>query len=258
MIVTTSGRTNEDMISFAREVAKDLQVNYILRKKQSILSIQEAYQEDVLVVGKDRLELHPFNSSDPLFFHPNSSMFRVKRIMNGESDHFLEIVNLHEGYTFVDCTLGLGSDSIVASYLVGDSGQVIGVEENETLAYIVSKGLQKWETGIQEMDQAFRRIKINVCHHQQYLESLPDNFADVVYFDPMFTEEITESTGISGIRSLALYEPITIETINQAKRVAKKRIVLKDHWKSEHFERLGFIVRKRKTAKFHYGVIELA
>ncbi|MFC0271705.1 class I SAM-dependent methyltransferase [Metabacillus herbersteinensis] len=258
MIVTTAGRTNEDMISFAREVAKDLQVTFILRKKQSVLSIQKTHQEDVLVVGKDRLELHPFNLSDPLFFHPNSAMFRVKRIINGESEHFLDVVNLHEGSIFIDCTLGLASDSIVASYVVGESGQVLGVEASETLAYIVSKGLQKWETGIPKMDQALRRIKVNVCHHQQYLESLPDDFADVVYFDPMFTQEIPESTGISGIREMAIYEPLTIEAITQAKRVAKKRIVLKDHWKSDHFERLGFTVRKRKTAKFYYGVIELS
>ncbi|MCG6572888.1 hypothetical protein GFB82_21335, partial [Acinetobacter baumannii] len=46
--------------------------------------------------------------------------------------------------------------------------------------------------------------------------------------------------------------------VQEAFRVARKRVVLKDHWKSTRFkaDSYQFQVIKRKTAQFHYGYIE--
>jgi hypothetical protein len=84
-----------------------------------------------------------------------------------------------------------------------------------------------------------------------------DNSFDVVYFDPMFQEQIDESNGINGIKAIALYTTLTPMAIQEAKRVAKQKVVLKDHWKSSRFEEHGFTVQKRKTSKFHYGTIDI-
>jgi hypothetical protein len=73
----------------------------------------------------------------------------------------------------------------------------------------------------------------------------------------MFEETIEESVGLVPLKHIANYSPLEKETINEAKRVAKRRIVLKDHWKSKRFEQHGFHVLVRKSAKFHYGVIEI-
>lgn len=35
--------------------------------------------------------------------------------------------------SFLDCSLGLGSDSIVASFIVGESGSVTGIEARQSL-----------------------------------------------------------------------------------------------------------------------------
>ena len=80
---------------------------------------------------------------------------------------------------------------------------------------------------------------------------------DVVYFDPMFEEALTDSTGINPIRNWAAYTPLTAEVIEEAKRVARKRIVMKNHYHSPLFDQHGFQVIKRPSAKFHFGVIEL-
>ena len=50
-------------------------------------------------------------------------MFRVKRLMRGEHDPFVQATQLESGMTVLDCTLGMASDSIVASYMVGESGK---------------------------------------------------------------------------------------------------------------------------------------
>lgn len=41
----------------------------------------------------------------------------------------LRAAGLSEGDTFLDCTLGLGSDAIIASMAVGETGSVIGIEK---------------------------------------------------------------------------------------------------------------------------------
>jgi 16S rRNA G966 N2-methylase RsmD len=257
MIVTTAGRTNNEMIEKAKQIASELRIPYVTRRKASVQAIQRQTNSDVLVVGKNRLEIHPKNGDEPLFFHPNSAMFRVKRILRGEIEPFLQATKLTEGMSFLDCTLGLASDSIVASTVVGETGIVTGIEGNRYIAYLVKKGLQHWDSGLKEMNEAMRRINVVYDDYRSFLSSLPDRSFDVVYFDPMFEETILESDGIKGIKQFALYTDLSEEIIAEAKRVARKRVVLKDHWKSTRFEKFGFSVYVRKTAKFHFATIEM-
>ncbi|MFC4322757.1 class I SAM-dependent methyltransferase [Litchfieldia salsa] len=257
MIVTTAGRTSPDMIKYAEVIANDLCVPFRGRKKQSVEEIQKILNDDIMVVGKNRIEIHMKSNSEPLFFHPNSAMFRIKRISKGDHDPFLKITDLSNGDTLLDCTLGLGSDSIVASYAVGNTGGVVGLEANRYVAYVVSKGLKEWDSGNKGMNDAMSRIRVFNKDHLNFMQECDDNSFDVVYFDPMFEEGIFESNGIKGLNNLAMKSGITASVIKEAKRVARKRIVLKDHWKSQSFQDLGFEVVKRKSAKFHYGSISL-
>lgn len=256
MIITTAGRTDQGMVEDAKRKARQLQIPFITRKKQSIQKIQEEVKDDCLVVGKQRLEIYPYGQKEPVFFHPNSAMFRIKRLQQGEKDPFIDATQLADGKKFLDCTFGLGSDSITASYVVGKDGIVTGCEGNRYLAYVMKLGLQTWDDGAPSILTAMRQIDLIPTLAIDFLKTLPDGSYDCVYFDPMFDENIIESDGISGIRSLAIYEDIDIETIQEAIRVAKERVVLKDHYRSKRFSQFGFEVQVRKTAKFHYGVLK--
>ncbi|WP_419393763.1 class I SAM-dependent methyltransferase [Cytobacillus praedii] len=256
MIITTAGRTNEEMTRQAIKVANDLNSRFIERKKRSVQIIQQIEMEDCIVVGKERLELYPKDETEPFFFHPNSAMFRVKRLMKGEKDPFVDVANLQAGKRLLDCTLGLASDSIVASFIVGKEGKVTGIEGNPYLGYIVKNGLQSWVSGNPDMDQAMKSIQVINDLSLSFLKSVPDQSYDCVYFDPMFEEHILESDGIKALSRFAIYEEMTGLVIEEAKRVAKECVVLKDHFRSPRFERYNFHVQKRKTAKFHFGIIE--
>lgn len=257
MIVTTAGRTDQMMISLAKQIANDLSTVYIERRKISVEDFQQKYKDDVLVVGKNRLELYTLNGDEPFFFHPNSAMFRMKRLLNGEDDPLIKAAGLTRGMSFLDCTLGLGSDSIVASFIVGHQGKTVGIEGNELLSYLVETGLNTWDSGIEIFNQAMQRVNVINKENFDYLKSCSSKSFDIVYFDPMFEEAINESNGISALKSIAVYKDITEEVMEEAKRVAIKKVILKDHWKSERFDRFGFSVLKRKTAKFHFGVFDL-
>lgn len=256
MFVTTGGRTNQYMIEKAKEIANSLDVMYVPRRKQSIQLLQHRSNSDCLVVGKERLELYKMGEVEPFFYHPNSAMFRIKRLLRGEHDPFAQAAQLSKGMKVLDCTLGLAGDAIVASFLTGEEGQVFGIEGQKYIAYLVREGLRSWEPGIPEMKAAMERIQVVNQSAIQFLRTQHDDSIDCVYFDPMFDENIQESFGIKGLTQFALYDEFEDDLIVEALRVAKSRVVLKDHYKSNRFEKYGFHVTVRKNAKFHFGVIE--
>ncbi len=256
MIVTTSLRPTEKMINKAKSVAKDLELPFITRNKEPLTNLHEQHKTDIIVAGSNRLSIHQRDTDQPLFFHPNSAMFRVKRILREEADPYIQATKLTTGMSVLDCTLGLASDSILSSVVVGNYGKVVGIEGNRYLAYLVKEGLATWDSDVPEMDEAMRRVEVVNATNLEYLRHAKTNAYDVVYFDPMFEVKI-ESEGINAIRKLAVYRDLNEETIEEAKRVANSRVVLKDHWKSSRFQRFNFNVYKRTTSQFHYASIEL-
>lgn len=253
LIVTTAGKNALRLHSKAAEVALSIGGTFVDRDGHSISSLTEKYHQDVLMIGVDKISFHPKNGSTPFFFHPNSSMFRVKQIVRGEKDAFIEATQLNEGMSFLDCTLGLASDSIVASLVTGESGSVTGIESSTAISFVVQSGLKVWESKIPDMNAAMRRIEVVQSDHYEYLKKQPDNRYDVVYFDPMFESTIA-SPGIQGLKSSADYGELTKKTITEALRVASQRVVMKDNRSSTKFEELGFSVLKR-NASFLYGVL---
>ncbi len=111
---------------------------------------------------------------------------------------------------------------------------------------------------MEDLSLAMKSIEIKNNDHLLYLKSLPDRSYDCVYFDPMFEQKIDHSNGIDPLKSWAHHEELLVESLQEAKRVAKHRVVLKDHYQSNRFKVLPFTVTKRKSALFHFGVIKLS
>ncbi|MFF2456232.1 class I SAM-dependent methyltransferase [Peribacillus simplex] len=257
MFVTTVGRAGKETMILAKRLAEELKIPFIARRKRSVRDIQaEQNEDDCLVFGNKRMELYRYQEKEPFFFHPNLAMIRIKRIMHGESDPFLVAGDINEGNAVLDCTMGLGSDAIVSSFAVGEHGQVVALEGNQYLALLVGHGMKTWENAEEKMVSAMRRVEVMHGDHYEILKTLPDNHFDVVYFDPMFEETIQESNGIRGLTHFAVGKELSVEIMDEAKRVARKRVVLKDHFRSSRFEEFGFEVIKRKTSKFHFGFIQ--
>jgi predicted methyltransferase len=258
MFVTTSAKGERLLKNQAIQTAEALDIPFYKRGRQSIEGMFKVYQaQDCILVASEGLKwLKASQLDEPFFFHPGSAMFRVKRLLNGEEDPLIACAQLRSGDRFLDCTLGLASDAIVAAVSVGQEGRVTGIEAVPLLAYMVSEGLRKWDTSIDGMNQAMRAIDVIQDQHLSCLQSLDSNSYDVVYFDPMFEESIQTSSGISALKQLAYYEPLMPEAIIEAKRVAKRRVVLKDASYSKRFKSLGFTALERKYASFWYGYIE--
>jgi hypothetical protein len=259
MIITTSTKGQDNLEVDALQVAQDLGLPYVKRRRYSINKLMENYNIEsmILVTTKGIRYVIRDQTEEPFFFHPSSAMFRYKRLIKRGHDPFVESTQLTKGMSLLDCTLGLGSDAIIASYIVGSKGKVDGLESVELLAYMVQSGLKKWDTGIEELNLAMDRISVYNKHHLEFLQSSPTSGYDIVYFDPMFEQTKSDSIGLSPLKKIANYEDLSLRIIKEAKRVARRRVVMKDSSHSSRFTQLGFSTIERKYASHWFGTIEL-
>ncbi len=255
-IVTTAGRPTELTIQLAKDAGKHLGLPYIDRQKRTVTQLQKKYESDVLVATKSRWEYYGVHSEQPFYFHPSSAMFRLKRLARGEVDTLIDACQLVEGDSFLDCTLGYASDSLVAAYVVGEAGIVVGCEASKVQAFILKEAFHGSRTDHQEYLSLMKKIDVISSDALSYLRTQRDSSFDVVYMDPMFEETIVESGNINPLRHVGRTDALTKEWVSEATRVAKKRVVLKAHFQSTWFNDFHFNQIVRKNTKFHYGYID--
>lgn len=257
LIVTTSYDPSPELLVKAEQAASRFHARLAGRGRQSVAQLMAKHHTDrLLLVAREGIQLIRGDES-PLFFHPSMAAIRLKRLSKGEADPMLQAARVQPGDSVLDCTAGLASDSIVFAYGVGPAGSVTALESEPVIAYLVSEGLAAYDTGDDAFNAALRRIRLLHADHMAYLKRLPDDSVDVVYFDPMFRQAIADSSSISPLRELANDNPLSPESVAEAKRVARKTVVLKELKRSEEFERLGFTEILSSSRKLAYGVIPL-
>jgi 16S rRNA (guanine1516-N2)-methyltransferase len=257
VLVTTSYEPSSELQERAKRTAAVWQGTFVPRGKDSLIKLQHKHGESaVLLVTADEIRYY-VEDQPAIFFHPSMAAVRVKRLLGGQMDLLLKASDVREGDSVLDCTAGLASDSIVFSFAVGSSGHVTALESERIPALLIQEGLASYKSDIPKLNEAMRRIKVKHAEHVSYMQSLEPHSVDTVYFDPMFRSPIEESSSISPLRELANREAISAEAMEQAKRIARKSIVLKEKWNSGEFTRLGFEHVPRSNTKTTYGVIRL-
>ncbi|HWR29138.1 MAG TPA: class I SAM-dependent methyltransferase [Negativicutes bacterium] len=242
MIVTTSLSSLPDDVAAAYRFASEIDGTYARREHDSLSEIQTKYNVTQFVVIENKQPI-VYQGEDRFFFHRGMAELRILNFIRSGNDPMIAAMGLETGMSVLDCTLGLAADSLVAAFAVGDTGVVQGLE-----AACVVEALTRW--GLTELcaaqtdarmetKQAARRIQVIHADHANYLAMLPDQSVDVVYFDPMFRRPQKASVGIAPLRNFADARPLTVETLQHAKRVARCRVVIKEAHGSPEFVRLG-------------------
>jgi hypothetical protein len=150
-----------------------------------------------------------------------------------DRDPFLEAAGIHPGDTVIDATLGLGADALVAAAACGPGGRVVALEASPVLAAWVAEGLRRLDA------EPARRIEVRAGDHLAALAALPARSADVVVFDPMFRHARAEPGGFDLVRALADPRPLSGEAVAEARRVARRAVVVKDGAPGWDLARLG-------------------
>lgn len=256
-LVTTPGRPSTLVENRAKQLAEKWKLPFEDRNKRSVEKMVEQFDTMIYVVHSKRIEAHDKSGHPPFFFHPNGAMFRAKRWHRNSDDPLVSISKVERGDVVVDATLGLASDAQLLSLAAGESGRVVGLESSPVIAQLVREGLANYESNFPPLNEAMRRIDVLNVNHLAWLQSQPKKSVDIVYFDPMFETKVEKSDGFQAIRFVSSDHSLSSEIIDEAKRIARKRVILKDHFRSERFRMLGFNVDVRPSATYHFGIIEL-
>lgn len=187
-------------------------------------------------------------------FHPNMSALRIKHLAQGQADPLVACAGLKMGDQVLDCTLGMGADAIVSAFAVGKQGRVVALESQPVIADLVKHGLETYKTDRTTLREAMRRIEVIQADYREYLQKLPDASFDVVMFDPMFRETVRASAAMQALKPIANPDPLDAESVQEALRVARRAVLLKERPQSGEFERLGFTIAK-KASHYAWGVI---
>lgn len=169
----------------------------------------------------------------------------------------IKSMSLRPGDYVLDCTLGPGSDAIVASFVTGAEGRITGLEDSCVIAALVEHGLKTYPEPEEELARAMRRIRIININHKEYLAGLAPRSYDIVYLDPMFRLPRRHSPAMDSIRTLANPHPLDREAVDLALKAAARRVVMKERRGSAEFQRLGFHrIEGGRYAPVVYGIIE--
>lgn len=258
--VTTSRHARPEETAIAQALAEELGVPFEPRVQALDGWLGTGQYQAVLVVNREHLALwvaRPGKSPERLFFHPSTAVQRVKSVLQGGSDPMIAAMGLEPGMSVLDGTLGVGSDAIVASFVAGPQGQVVGLESVRELAVLTRWGMARYQGPNAAVEEAMRRIRVVHGDHALFLAQAEEKSFDVVYLDPMFRDPVAQSSAMAPWRLLADPRPVTPEVIAEARRVARHRVVLKERKGSPVFQALGAQhVAGRRSGRIAYGIWE--
>lgn len=258
LFVTTAQSNVGTLEPRARAYAAELGAIFVDREEKSISALLAACPDArrLMIVRTERILLLDRDRKE-FFYHPNMAYPRLRNLLRGQRDLLLEAAELREGDSVLDATLGFASEAALCAHVVGDSGEVHGIEAVPEVGLMVREGLQTVTTHSIELNAALRRIRVvHLGDHGDYLHSCPDKRYDVVCFDPFFESEPGGSEQFGALRVFGDHAPLTREAVTEARRVARRHVLIKTLRQSPLLDLLN--VTERCTTRggiVMYGVL---
>lgn len=252
LAITTSANPDGATLQRARDAARRFGLPLLPRPRKASFEPLLEQADALLIHEHDGVTLRAREAA--LQWSPGIAHLRIKRLDAGVlEDTYLRIAELRPGEHVLDCTLGLAQDALVAARAVGPQGRVVGLEKALPLFLVTSEGLARHDPGE-------RSCKVEPLHADAatYLPTLPDRSFDVVFFDPMFEKPRQAQPGFDVLRRFADYAPLSPELLEQARRVARRRIIVKGSRYSADLKKLGLepVVLSR-FADVAWGVVDV-
>jgi 16S rRNA (guanine1516-N2)-methyltransferase len=201
----------------------------------------------LLVLAQRRADLYEAGRS----FRATAGLafLRLLRARKGDADPLVKAAELRPGERVLDATLGLGGDALLAAQATGAA--VIGIEANPLLAAFTAAAL----TRLPGHGRApGRLVEVRLGDHREMLRQMPAHAFDVVLLDPMFRIAGDAGPSFDLLRSHADHSPLEAETLLEARRVAKRGVLVKDSARGEELQRLGLTPRlSRRSANIAFG-----
>ena len=249
-------RDRPALISEAKDIALRYGLPFAQRGHRTRRRVVDDCGGWILMLRSDGLCFHSEGAS--YCFHPGSAHLRQLMLNQGKQVHLLTALELQQDDSVLDCTLGQASDGQLIIAQLGPKGSYVGLEQSAPIYWVVAEGLRRaalrWASA--------PRIEIQHTDHLTYLRQQADNSFDIVYFDPMFRSHIEASTNMEDFLDIANHAPLTKEAFSEARRVARRHVVIKERYYSEVFADLDiahyphhFVTPGKRTTS--YAVIDV-
>lgn len=138
------------------------------------------------------------------------------RLEAGWRHPLVRAMELKVGHRVLDSSLGLGTDARFMAHLTGRP--VLAVEAVPAIALLTSEGLAR----------VGAPIRVVMAEATAFMATLPAGCVDVVHGDPMFPAGTGLTHSLDGVRSIARNAPLGEAWLEQARRVARHRVVVRD------------------------------
>lgn len=235
LLITTSKRPNSSLIEQAQCRAREWGFVYVPRQRFNIPQFCAAHGVEKLLVLEEERLLCATAQGQRLFWHPNMTGHKLKQLLDGGTLPLTEAAALRPGDRVLDGTLGYGSDALLLAYGAGPEGTVLGIEREPVIACLTRDGLDRAALSPTVLGQAARRISVRCGDHGAFLATSPDDSWDVVFLDPMFEATVGASPAMRALKPFAADGALTAAVLENARRVCRRRVVLKERWGSTCF-----------------------
>lgn len=256
LVITTSLRAGPELLARAEEFSRWLDAPVVSRPGSLAALCAEHGVQGVLVVGGNRVTYHEPGSGLQYFYHPGMVKVRLHSQKRGDPDPMITAMGLGPGDSVLDCTLGRASDGIFCSWIVGETGRVLGLEVSPVLAALTRDAIAHHTDPSRSLTAALRRIECECADYNDYLRTCAPCSWDVVYFDPIFHEPLATSPAMEPLRALGDPAPLSPAAVQEACRVARRRVVIKQRKGTPLWAELGlteFVSSPKSPVE--YGVI---
>ncbi len=201
----------------------------------------------VLVLAARRADLYERDRA----FRATAGMafLRLLRARRGEADPLLVHADLRPGEAVLDATLGLGGDALVAASVT--RAPVVGLEKDGVLAAFTQAGLRRLPGHGREPGALVQVVRAD---HRAFLRDQPARSFDVVLLDPMFRRPGEAGPLFELLRAHADQAPLDQQALDDARRVARRGVLVKDAAPGDELRRLGLIpLLSRRSAAIAFG-----
>ncbi|MFN0063382.1 MAG: class I SAM-dependent methyltransferase [Myxococcaceae bacterium] len=230
--ITTRPQAAREALEIAQAAVAQWSLPYVERGGERLETLLETW--DALLVWEPP-QWSLADSRGTLRYSPGLAQLRLKGLDAGANDdRFLRAAQLWPGDEVLDCTLGLGQDALVAARAVGPQGRVVGLEKCLPIWAVVASGLSEWPT-----HPGSCRIEAVHADSEVWLRLLPDEAFDVVVFDPMFGRPTRAQPGFELMRRFAALDGVSESMLREARRVARRSVVIKAARYSKDLRKLG-------------------
>lgn len=233
--VTTAQKPTEATRNTAETIGRTWHLPVYVRDGRSIERLVAQYGIATWIVVTDREVRCVCPPAPPMMWHPSMGLVRAKRVAAGGRDGLLTITGAVAGDVVIDATAGFCADAAVFA-LIG--ARVTAIEGSLPLAILATEATRSGQCDWKPYEQAMRSITVVHADHARWLAQQPDQSADIVSFDPMFHAPIVQSSAMDALRPFAITAPMEWETIDHARRIARKCVVIKQRADSRWLQSL--------------------